>query len=176
VILSPVPHVSSALIFELDYSYTHYSVEVQFQSMRSLALLVLLHSIVRPSDSPTTHQPTSHLTAPATRLAPCLALIGPPHSTPSRQPGSKKADALAASPLHAAPPSPPATSHRQTTMAPKGKDGAAGKAKGKGKAAGAQETPDKEKKVKGAQQINVRHILVGSRGEEGRRGLTDADG
>jgi len=59
-------------------------------------------------------------------------------------------------------------------MAPKGKDGAAGKGKGKGKAAGAQETQDKEKekKVKGAQQINVRHILVGclSFQRGGRRG------
>jgi NIMA-interacting peptidyl-prolyl cis-trans isomerase 4 len=46
-------------------------------------------------------------------------------------------------------------------MAPKGKateKGAAAKGKGKGKA---DEKEEKGGKVKGAQQINVRHILVG---------------
>jgi NIMA-interacting peptidyl-prolyl cis-trans isomerase 4 len=41
-------------------------------------------------------------------------------------------------------------------MAPKGKQDKAGASKGKGKG----DTDDKTGKVKGAQQINVRHILV----------------
>jgi hypothetical protein len=52
-------------------------------------------------------------------------------------------------------------------MAPKGKD-----SKGKGKPAASQDS-EKDKKVKGAQQINVRHILVSPRnwgGEDGQGG------
>lgn len=47
-------------------------------------------------------------------------------------------------------------------MAPKGKAAATGKDKGKGKGKGKEDTSTEEKggKVKGAQQINVRHILV----------------
>jgi len=47
-------------------------------------------------------------------------------------------------------------------MAPKGKAAAAGKDRGKGKGKGKDGTSTEEKggKVKGAQQINVRHILV----------------
>ncbi|TVY86944.1 Peptidyl-prolyl cis-trans isomerase [Lachnellula willkommii] len=53
-------------------------------------------------------------------------------------------------------------------MAPKGKAAAAGKDKGKGKGKGKEDTSAEEKggKVKGAQQINVRHILCEKHGKK----------
>ncbi|TVY17984.1 Peptidyl-prolyl cis-trans isomerase PIN4 [Lachnellula arida] len=53
-------------------------------------------------------------------------------------------------------------------MAPKGKAAAAGKDKGKGKGKGKEDTSTEEKggKVKGAQQINVRHILCEKHGKK----------
>ncbi|CAG8976146.1 hypothetical protein HYALB_00010015 [Hymenoscyphus albidus] len=51
-------------------------------------------------------------------------------------------------------------------MAPKNKGSDKGAAKEKGKAKGKAETEEKSTKVKGAQQINVRHILCEKHGKK----------